>query len=214
MMRSNGLRITKAVEKADGAPVPLPPSAWRVTDDLQTAIERCLTEAGHQILGRRFSAPDHRHWQLELLYGQRVEVSVDNQINPGTLRIMVSGDDARPIRMLLNRYRKIPILKISTRLSASKLLCPVPQTVRCLMPLLLTERLKFAARYCLATAGYKIVREPFAVPPGSWVVCLNTAQQLKFEGFDTCSESGLTITGFGTDLDQLQELMTVFDGGN
>jgi hypothetical protein len=210
----DGLKMTNAVEKADGAPLPLPPSAWRVTYDLQTAIERCLTEAGHQILGTRFSDPDYRHWQLELLYGQTVEVSVDYQVNPGTLKIVVCGDDSEPIRMLLNRYHKIPILKISIRLSAGELFCKVPEFTRRLMPRSLTARLKFAARYCVGTAGYKIVREPFVDPPGSWVVCLNTAQQLKFEGFDTCSESGLTITGFGTDLDQLQELMTVFDGGN
>jgi hypothetical protein len=127
MMRSGGLRITNAVEKADGAPVPLPSSAWRVTYDLQSAIERCLTEAGHQILGRRFSDPDYRHWQLELLFGQTVEVSVDCQINPGTLRIVVSGDGSQPIRMLPNRYRTIPILKISTRLSAGELFCRVPE---------------------------------------------------------------------------------------
>jgi hypothetical protein len=45
MMRSNRRKVASEVEKADSAPLPLPPSAWRVTDDLQTGIERCLTEA-------------------------------------------------------------------------------------------------------------------------------------------------------------------------
>jgi hypothetical protein len=145
------------------------------------------------------------------LFGQTVEVSVDCAISPGTVRIAVCGADSERIQTLLNRYKKIPILKISTRISANELLCPVPQTVRRLMPRLLAERLKFAARYSISTAGYKIVREPLTDPSGCWVVCLNTAQQLKFAGFDTCSESGLTVTGFGTDLNRLQQLMSVFD---
>jgi hypothetical protein len=130
------------------------------------------------------------------------------------LKIVVSGDDSLPIQTLLNRYQKIPILKISITLTANELICRVPQPIRRQMPFSLAERLKFAARYSISTAGYKIVREPFADPPGCWVVCLNTAQQLKFAGFDTCSESGLTITGFGTDLHRLQQLMGAFNGSN
>ena len=141
-------------------------------------------------------------------------MSVDYQISPGTVRIAVCGDDSKRIETLLNRYKKIPILKIATTLTANELICRVPQTIRRQMPFSLAERLKFAARYCLGAGEYKIVREPFVDPPGGWVVCLNTAQQLKFEGFDTCAKSGLTITGFGTDLDKLQQLMTVFDAGS
>src|SRR5260370_1430017 len=66
--------MTSNVEKAEHAPVPLPASAWRVTGDLQTAIERCLTEAGHPILSCRFTDRDCRHWHLRLLYGQTVDV--------------------------------------------------------------------------------------------------------------------------------------------
>ena len=210
MMRSNGRRITNEVEKAEEAPLPLPPSAWRVTDDLQNAIERCLTEAGHQILDRRFSDRDYRHWQLELSYGQTVGVSVDHQINPGILEIVVSGDDADPIRMLLSIYHKIPILKISTRLSAGELFCKVPEFTRRQMPWSLTDRLKFAIRYCITTAKYKIVGGN-NVYPSTWVVCLDTTEQFAVKGFSTCAKSGLAITGFGTDLRRLQELIAVFD---
>jgi hypothetical protein len=207
-MRSNRLKVTNEVEKAGEAPLPLPPSAWRITDDLQNGIERCLTQAGHQILDRRFSDRDDRHWHLQLLYGQSVEVSVDHQINPGTLKIVVSGDDADPIRMLLNCYHKLPILKISTRLSAGELFCKVPEFARRQMPWSLTDRLKFAVRYFITTTKYKIVGEN-TVYPSTWVVCLNTAQQLAVKGFSTCAKSGLAITGFGTDLRRLEELIAV-----
>jgi hypothetical protein len=210
MMRSNRPKITNAVEKADSASLPLPPSAWRVTDDLRTGIERCLTQAGHQILGTRFSDRDSRHWQLELLSGQKVEVSVDNQVNPGSLKIVVCGKDPDPIRMLLSMYQKVPILKISTRLSAGELFCKVPEFTRRLMPWSLTDRLKFAVRYFITTTKYKIVGEN-TVYPSTWVVCLNTTQQLTVMGFSTCAKSGLTITGFGTDLRRLEELMAAFD---
>jgi hypothetical protein len=211
MMRSNRRKVTNPVEKADGAPVPLPPSAWRVTDDLQNAIERCLTEAGHQILDRRFSDRDYRHWHLQLLYGQTIEVSVDNQVNPGSLKIVVCGkDDPDPIRTLLNCYHKIPILKISTRLSAGELFCKVPEFARRLMPWSLTDRLKFAVRYFITTTKYKIVGEN-TVYPSTWVVCLNTTEQFVVKGFSTCARSGLAITGFGTDLRRLEELIAVFD---
>jgi hypothetical protein len=210
MMRSNGLKVTGEVEKADSAPVPLPPSAWRVTDDLQTAIERCLTEAGHQILDRRFSDRDSRHWHLQLLYGQTIEVSVDNQVNPGALKIVVSGEDSEPIRTPLNCYHKLPILKISTSLSASELLCKIPEFARRQMPWSLTDRLKFAVRYFITTTKYKIVGEN-TVYPSTWVVCLNTTQQLAVKGFSTCAKSRLAITGFGTDLRRLEELIAVFD---
>jgi hypothetical protein len=210
MMRSNGLQVTGAVEKADSAPLPLPPSAWRITDDLQTAIERCLTEAGHQILGRRFTDRDCRHWQLQLLYGQKVEVSVDHQINPGTLKIIVCGDDSDPIRMLLNCYQKLPILKIGITRTAGELFCKVPEFTRRQMPWSLPDRLKFAIRYFITTAKYKIVGEN-GVYFATWVVCLNTTQQLEVRGFSTCAKGGLTITGFGTDLRRLEELIAVFD---
>jgi hypothetical protein len=145
-----------------------------------------------------------------LLYGQTVEVSVDHQVNPGTLKIVVRGDDSEPIRMLLNCYHKLPILKISTRLSAGELFCQVPEFTRRQMPWSLTDRLKFAVRYFITTTKYKIVGEN-TVYPSTWVVCLNTTQQLAVKGFSTCAKSGLSITGFGTDLRQLKELMAAFD---
>jgi hypothetical protein len=206
--------MTSELEKASSTPLPLPPSAWRITNDLQTAIERCLTEAGHQILWCRFSDNDYRHWHLRLLYGQSVDVSVDSKINPGTLKIVVCGDDSESIRTLLNRYQKIPILKIGITLIASELLFRIPETIRRQMPRSLAERLKFAARYCVGTAGYKIVQEQYDPVAGTWVVCLKNAQQLKIEGFGKLEGDRLPVSGFGTDLDRLQQLMAVFDASS
>jgi hypothetical protein len=206
--------MTSELEKASSTPLPLPPSAWRITNDLQTAIECCLTEAGHPILWSRFSDNDYRHWHLRLLYGQTIDVSVDNHISPGTLKIVVCGDDSESIRTLLNRYQKIPILKISTTLNASELLSRIPETLRRQMPRSFTERQKFAVRYRITTARYKIVREQYNPAVATWVICLNTAQQLKIEGLGKHGEDRLPISGFGTYLNRLQQLMAIFDASS
>jgi hypothetical protein len=206
--------MTSKLEKASSTPLPLPPSAWRITDDLQTAIERCLTEAGHQILWHRFSDNDYRHWHLRLLYGQSVDVSVDSKINPGTLKIVVCGDDSESIRTLLNRYQKIPILKIGITLIASELLFRIPETIRRQIPRSLAERLKFAVRYRVTTARNKIVQEHYDPVAGIWVICLKNAQQLKIEGFGKLDGDRLPISGFGTDVTRLRQLMALFDGSS
>ena len=51
-------------------------------------------------------------------------------VNPGTVRIAVCGAGSERIQTLLNRYQKIPILKISITLTANDLICKVPQPIR------------------------------------------------------------------------------------
>jgi hypothetical protein len=197
------------VEKANATPFPLPAAVWYVNHDLLTAIDRCLTEAGHQIVSSSLSK-DCRHWQFHLTLGQMVDVWVDNQTNPGTITIVVSGKDSKSVQTLLNPYKQIPILKISITRTADELLYTVPKPIYEPTLWSFTERLKYAIRYWIRHAKYKIVREKSSFLPAAWFVCLSTAQQLQIGDFRTY-ERGLRITGFGTDLRRLEQLMAVFD---
>jgi hypothetical protein len=202
------------VEKANAAPLPLPPSAWRINHDLITAIERSLTDAGHQLLRRGFTDTDCPHWQVELMFGNTVDVAVDRHIRPGTVTIVVSGEDSASIQTLLHRYKQIPILKICTTVAASELLCQLRENPYRRIPWLLTDRLQFVIRRRLFTARYRIVREEYLLDEAAWVICLHTTEQLKIEGLDQHSKHELTITGFGTELRPLERLIAVFDDGS
>src|SRR4051812_21311035 len=114
------------IDRVAATPLPLPESAWRITEDLQNKVKDIVLAAGYLIHGNGFVERDYRHWRLRLT-DHVIDVAVDTKNDPGRLRISLQGEDVRPLRKLLSPYKSLPILKISHALHTQELIKDFPK---------------------------------------------------------------------------------------
>jgi hypothetical protein len=192
------------------ATVELPKSAWRVTKNLQNAIRQCVADAGYTITGETCHW-ERRSWFFRLSTGQVVMVSVEDSIRPGAIKIVATETNkAAPVHRLRQSFRRLPIAEFSIFYNARDLVSGSLAPSNPGPPWALTQPVKAAIRRRIKAAGHHIKSETPSYVDAAWTIDLTIGQKIVVADHGYYAEGDLYITVFGTDPDELHQLLNVF----